>query len=100
MKCPHCNQEHSDEFQFCPITGKKIEVLKACTQNPDCPDRGKYILPLDSLFCPTCGYKLENSGADIDVSVLPTKYVKNPNSEVAAIISDILVGLKNRGKEK
>ena len=24
MKCPHCNQEHPDEFLFCPITGNKI----------------------------------------------------------------------------
>lgn len=24
MRCPHCNQEHPDEFLFCPITGDKI----------------------------------------------------------------------------
>lgn len=24
MKCPHCNQEHPNEFLFCPITGDKI----------------------------------------------------------------------------
>lgn len=24
MKCPYCNQEHPDEFLFCPITGDKI----------------------------------------------------------------------------
>ena len=58
MKCPHCNQEHPDEFQFCPILGKKIYLLKACP-NTSCPDYGKDILPLDSLFCPTCGIKLD-----------------------------------------
>ena len=76
MKCPHCNQEHPYGFLFCPITGKKIEVLKACTQNPDCPDRGKCILPLDSLYCPRCGCKLEKSEADNNVN-LDTNEQKN-----------------------
>ena len=58
MKCPYCGQEHPDNFQFCPVTGKKLESLKACT-NKRCPDYGKYILPLDSRFCPTCGAKIE-----------------------------------------
>ena len=58
MKCPHCGQEHPDNFQFCPVTGKKLESLKACT-NKQCPDYGKYVLPLDSRFCPTCGAKIE-----------------------------------------
>lgn len=26
MKCLHCNGEHPDEFKYCPITGKKIEL--------------------------------------------------------------------------
>jgi len=25
MKCPYCNEYHSDDYQFCPNTGKKIE---------------------------------------------------------------------------
>ena len=66
MKCPHCNQEHPDGFQFCPATGRKLDQLKACTLNPQCPDHGKHILPLDSLFCPTCGCKLEDNTQDID----------------------------------
>ena len=61
MKCRYCNQEHPDGFQFCPTTGKKLEALKACMLNPACPDHGKHILPLDSLYCPTCGFKLENA---------------------------------------
>lgn len=29
MKCPYCNQEHPDEFLFCPTTGNKIETIMA-----------------------------------------------------------------------
>ena len=59
MKCPHCNREHPDDYQFCPITGQKIEPqFKACT-NESCPDYGKYILPLDAKFCPRCGKPIQ-----------------------------------------
>jgi hypothetical protein len=61
MKCPHCNLEHPDDYQFCPKTGKKIELLKACMNNPSCPDHGKYIWPSDSRFCPKCGATLDDS---------------------------------------
>ena len=66
MKCPYCGQEHPDNFQFCPVTGKKIEIIKestseliACT-NPSCDDYGKHILPADSRFCPSCGEKIKD----------------------------------------
>ena len=59
MKCPHCNQEHPDGFQFCPTTGQKINVFKACT-NSSCPENGKYTLPIDSMYCPVCGSKLDS----------------------------------------
>ena len=66
MICPHCGQEHPDNFQFCPITGKKIDIIKestseliACT-NLSCNDYGKKILPIDSEFCPTCGSPISN----------------------------------------
>lgn len=58
MKCPYCSQEHPDNFQFCPMTGQRIvPQFKACT-NEQCPDFGKYILPLDSRFCPRCGHPI------------------------------------------
>lgn len=58
MRCPHCNGEHPDNFKFCPETGQRIEPqFKACT-NEDCPDFGKYILPLEAKYCPRCGSKL------------------------------------------
>lgn len=60
MRCPHCGQEHPDNFLFCPITGEIITPrLKACI-NKQCTDYGKYILPLDGRFCPSCGKQLNN----------------------------------------
>ena len=59
MKCPHCNQEHPEGYKFCPQTGKEIIYLKAC-HNLTCNEYGKHILPMDFLFCPTCGCNLED----------------------------------------
>lgn len=103
MKCPHCNQEHPDGFQFCPTTGQKINLLKACS-NTTCSDYGKNILPLDSLYCPTCGQKLENNDTRDEESstirkVKPAhskKSKSNSNyshhsSEIEAVVSAIIV---------
>ena len=61
MKCPYCNQDHPNGYKFCPNTGKAIDnQFNACT-NEDCPDFGKYVLPLDSKFCPKCGSPIKNS---------------------------------------
>lgn len=75
MKCPHCNQEHPDGFQFCPTTGQKISILKACS-NINCPDCGKCILPLDSLFCPRCGQRLTNDSI-VDTDSMTMTYSDN-----------------------
>ncbi len=71
MKCPYCGQEHPDNFNFCPVTGQRIvPQFKACT-NEQCPDFGKYILPLDSRFCPRCGHPVggisESVSMDSDI---------------------------------
>lgn len=80
MKCPHCGQEHPDSFKFCPNTAKAIETqLKACT-NKNCPDCGKYILPIDSKFCPTCGSSVIG---------------KSDSSEVFLSFFDIVLGETN-----
>lgn len=68
MKCPHCNQDHPDNTKFCPETGKKLEQLKACS-NPECPNYGKYILPLDCSFCPVCGTPISESHCQYDENV-------------------------------
>ena len=62
MKCPHCKGEHPDGYRFCPETGLEIvPQFKACT-NEDCPDYGKYILPLEAKFCPRCGQPIRVGG--------------------------------------
>lgn len=69
MKCPHCNQEHPADFQFCPRTGKKTELLnKACT-NKQCSAYGKYVLPLDAIFCPNCGCSIVNNATNEEHTV-------------------------------
>lgn len=80
MKCPHCGQEHPDSFKFCPNTAKPIETqLKACT-NKNCPDCGKFLLPIDSKFCPTCGSSVIG---------------KSDSSEVFLSFFDIVLGETN-----
>lgn len=76
MKCPHCNQNHPDDYQFCPVTGKKMESLKACS-NPKCLEYGKHLLPTDSLFCPKCGHELEE--------VTTPSYVFNPRKRMSSV---------------
>ena len=67
MKCPYCDQEHPDNFNFCPVTGQRIvPQFKACT-NEQCPDFGKYILPLDSRFCPRCGHPVGGSSESVSM---------------------------------
>lgn len=63
MKCIHCNQEHPDDFMFCPITGAKLEPQKKACTNEECCDFGKYILPPEANFCPRCGHKIERQGS-------------------------------------
>lgn len=74
MKCPHCNQEHPTDFQFCPRTGKKIELLnKACT-NKQCSAYGKYVLPMEAMFCPNCGYVINGSGNELSNNLEELKF--------------------------
>jgi hypothetical protein len=51
MKCPHCNQEHPDNANFCTNTGQRLEPARYC---PNCADR----LPPGESTCPTCGTSL------------------------------------------
>lgn len=51
MKCSHCDQEHPEDTQFCPMTGKKIIMPGFCQQ---C---GKPVDP-NWRHCTHCGRKL------------------------------------------
>jgi hypothetical protein len=51
MQCPHCDQEHSETAQYCPLTGKEIIKQQIC---PGCGN------PVDANWqhCGFCGRKL------------------------------------------
>ena len=52
MKCPHCGQEHPDDFKFCPISGQSLAPQTKVCGNPAC----KYSnVPIEAKFCPRCG---------------------------------------------
>lgn len=87
MICPYCGQEHPDTFKFCPNTAKQLSPqLRACT-NAQCVDFGKYILPLESKFCPSCGMKL-NKQEDDDSTLLSFFNIKLGKTNIYDIDTD------------
>ena len=52
MKCPHCGQEHPDDFKFCPISGQPLVPQTKVCGNPDCKYEN---VPIEAKFCPRCG---------------------------------------------
>lgn len=53
MKCPHCGQEHPDDFKFCPISGQPLAPQTKVCGNPAC----KYSnVPIEAKFCPRCRF--------------------------------------------
>lgn len=51
MKCPYCGNEHEDDREYCPETGK---ILKVNCVNPVC----KKLIDASYTFCPYCGEKV------------------------------------------
>ena len=51
-ECPHCKNEHAATALYCENTGKRLK--NACT-NKACSEYGKYVLSVQSRFCPICG---------------------------------------------
>jgi hypothetical protein len=60
MKCPECNNEIPDNFKFCNHCGAKIKNLGKSCPNKACNFTG---LPLEALYCPDCGTKLNDEFA-------------------------------------
>ena len=54
MKCPHCGQEHPDDFLLCPYTGKSLKQQTKVCGNPDCQYPN---VPIEAKYCPRCGWK-------------------------------------------
>ncbi len=50
MRCPHCNQDHSNQAVFCPVTGNQIIAF-------ECPSCGQVVMA-GSAFCSYCGFDL------------------------------------------
>ncbi len=50
MRCPHCNQEHSNQAVYCPVTGNQIIAF-------ECPSCGQVVMA-GSAFCSYCGFDL------------------------------------------
>ena len=99
MRCPHCGDEHSDDAEFCPITGQSLKIFAGSSIScPNC----KGLVPPDTLFCPICGAAMEGAtGTGLGVLYL-RKLLKGNVIKfvgiVAIIIAVILVIITNNGK--
>ncbi len=61
MKCPHCGQEHPDDFLLCPYTGKPLKSQTKVCGNPDCQYSN---VPIEAKFCPRCGWAFSQDDND------------------------------------
>ena len=58
MKCKKCGFENAEGARYCSGCGEKMEEMKCCT-NPDCDNYNRFLIPIESSFCPKCGSKIE-----------------------------------------
>lgn len=62
MQCPYCGDQHPDQADFCPKTGKTLNRVKVC---PHC----RASLPSEVRFCPACGKAINNA----ESKLIPSK---------------------------
>lgn len=63
MKCPHCGQEHPDNLNECPSTGK---MLKRACSNEKCSYYGEFLFHFEKDICPCCGHLLTSTHFGFD----------------------------------
>lgn len=72
MKCPHCQQDHTDNAKFCPVTGleirQEIYILgKDEVTTYACPNCGKQII-FSEKFCSNCGFQLRINQKEANIT--------------------------------
>jgi Tol biopolymer transport system component len=70
MQCPHCGKVHTDDLQFCPVTGGKIQLPQVC---PQC---GESVEP-EWAHCSVCG-KILSPIVESDNRKEPSKLTEPP----------------------
>ncbi len=71
MKCPYCNQKHTDTMKFCPNTGKKLPI-----QRKKCNVCGKTISSQDQKYCSNCGNKLIEGNSPLTTKIPDKAIIK------------------------
>ena len=87
MRCPHCKNEHTDDSQFCPITGKAIPLpvtLKNAETTLICKNC-KARLTDEARFCPDCGVAVTISSAAGQNALQVNRFFKWNNIKLAGI---------------
>ena len=54
MRCPHCHQEHPENYEFCPITGGKLdkEVSYHYDSQEEQPKLSPDRIPITTIILP------------------------------------------------
>jgi hypothetical protein len=82
MICPHCGNEHPEGISYCPKTGARLNVQRAC---PSCGSE----LELDWRICPQCGKPIED---DFQTEISDTSAIKKKsNTTYAIVVASLLI---------
>lgn len=93
MNCLKCGSENPKGAKFCCNCGITLEISKCCT-NSECSEFGKYILPLDSIFCPTCGEKIKQTERSKDNPVSQKQSIQSNSITLSKVDRQIEIKVK------
>ena len=103
MKCPHCGQEHPDDFLLCPYTGKSLKQQTKVCGNPDCQYPN---VPIEAKYCPRCGWEFSqrNNSEREESHVIPHNNhcfdnIGQFNEGIAVIVNNGKYGLISKSGE-